>query len=74
MAGPDVTKARKAQEWMSWTLPVRCETTAATLEQRSRLMGASLRANTEAEPAPTTETPASEAPAPAVEAPAPTPN
>jgi hypothetical protein len=88
MAGPEVTKARKAQEWMSWTLPARCETTAASLEQRSKLMGASLRANAEpeAEPAPAaeaaapeapaaaTETPAAEAPAPTTEAPEPAPN
>jgi hypothetical protein len=85
VAGPEVTKARKAQEWMSWTLPARCETTAASLEQRSKLMGASLRANAEPEPAPATEAaPAAEAPAPeapapatetpAAETPAPTPN
>jgi hypothetical protein len=47
--GPDVTKARKAQEWMSWALPARCETVAATLEARSKLLGATLRVNTEAE-------------------------
>jgi hypothetical protein len=66
VAGPDVTKARKAQEWMSWTLPARCETTAASLEERSKLMGASLRANAEPEPAPApaAETPAAETPAP----------
>jgi hypothetical protein len=85
VAGPEVTKARKAQEWMSWTLPARCETTAASLEQRSKLMGASLRANAEPEPAPApAEAQAAEAPAPAAETPpaetpaaetpAPTPN
>ncbi len=47
--GPDVTKARKAQEWMSWALPARCETVAASLEARSKLMGATLRANAPAE-------------------------
>jgi hypothetical protein len=74
IAGPEVSKARKAQEWMSWTLPARCETTAVALEQRSKLMGASLRANAEPEPAPapTAETPA--AANPAAEAPASTPN
>jgi hypothetical protein len=71
MAGPEVTKARKAQEWMSWTLPARCETTAASLEQRSKLMGASLRANEEPEPAAAPEAaPAEAAPAPAADAPA----
>lgn len=52
--GPDVTKARLAQEWMSWTLPAKCQTTAATLEKRSKLLGASLQANAqepEAQPA-----------------------
>ena len=43
--GPEVTKARKAQEWMSWALPVRCETVSASLESRSNLIGATLRAN-----------------------------
>jgi hypothetical protein len=51
MPGPGVTKARKAQEWMSWTLPQRCETVAANLLQRATLMGASFRVNEEA-PAP----------------------
>lgn len=68
-AGPDVTKARKAQEWMSWALPAKCETTAAALEQRSLLAAATLRGNDgpeapkeapkEAAPA---ETPSAEAP------------
>jgi hypothetical protein len=73
LAGPNVSKARKAQEWMSWTLPARCETTAATLEQRAKLMGASFRVNEEPTPAPASEAPAAEAPAaeaPPPEAPA----
>jgi hypothetical protein len=52
--GPEVTKARLAQEWMSWTLPDRCEKTARSLEQRATLLGASFRANAEPEPAPAT--------------------
>ena len=44
--GPGVTKARLAQEWMSWALPARCESTAKSLEEKSRLMGATLKANT----------------------------
>ena len=44
---PDVTKARVAQEWMSWSLPARCPTTAAMLEKRSKLLGASIQANAE---------------------------
>lgn len=67
-AGPDVTKARKAQEWMSWALPARCETTAANLEQRSKLAAATLRGS-EPEPAPATEAAPAEQPAPAAETP-----
>jgi hypothetical protein len=44
---PDVTKARVAQEWMSWSLPARCSTTATALEKRSKLLGASIQANAE---------------------------
>lgn len=42
---PDVSKAQVAQEWMSWSLPARCSPTAAALEKRSKLLGASLQAN-----------------------------
>jgi hypothetical protein len=68
--GPEVTKARKAQEWMSWSLPARCETVAARLETRSRLMGASLRANAPSEPAAPAATEANPAETPLGEAPA----
>lgn len=44
-AGPDVTKARMAQEWMSWTLPARCQTTADNLTARARLMGPAFKVN-----------------------------
>ncbi|TAL36503.1 MAG: hypothetical protein EPN98_04425 [Phenylobacterium sp.] len=73
--GPEVTKARKAQEWMSWTLPARCETVAASLEQKAKLMGATFRVNEAPLPAPTSaEAPASPAPEspPAEATPAPT--
>src|SRR5258708_6134498 len=67
-AGPDVTKARMAQEWMSGARPAKCETTAKALEARASLLGASFKANAE----PEAETPP---PAPAAETPpAPTPN
>jgi len=46
-----VSKARLAQEWMGWTLPGACETTAQTLETRAKLMGATFAPATEA-PAP----------------------
>lgn len=57
--GPDVTKARKAQEWMSWTLPARCETVSASLEQKAKLMGATFKVN-EPAPEPATEAPPAE--------------
>lgn len=53
--GPEVTKARKAQEWMSWSLPARCETVSASLETRAKLMGATLRVNDDTATPPTTE-------------------
>jgi hypothetical protein len=60
--GPEVTKARKAQEWMSWALPARCETVSASLESRAKLMGATFKVNEESsEPAPS-EAPPSEVP------------
>ncbi|CAN7219917.1 hypothetical protein LJR219_000746 [Phenylobacterium sp. LjRoot219] len=55
MAGPQVSKARLAQEWMSWSLPARCPAVAATLEKRSTLLGASLKVNAETEVAPETQ-------------------
>lgn len=56
-AAATVPKARVAQEWMSWSLPVRCAPTAETLEKRAILAGASLQVNVEpeAEPAPPAE-------------------
>lgn len=71
--GPEVTRARLAQAWMSWTLPARCDTTARDLEARATLFGASFRVNAEPEPASTDAASAPE-PAPTPEAPAPTPN
>ena len=61
-AGPEVTKARKAQEWMSWSLPARCQTTATTLEKRASLFGASLLANAPDEPKAATDPAAAPAP------------
>ena len=71
-AGPEITKSRRAQEWMSWTLPARCETVSASLEARSKLMGATLKANVEPETAPAAEAAPTEA-APAEAAPAESP-
>jgi len=59
--GPEVTKARKAQEWMSWSLPARCETVSASLESRAKLMGATFKVNEESA-APAEATPPAEAP------------
>lgn len=69
-AGPNVTKGRKAQEWMSWALPAKCETTAKALETRATLLGASFR-STEPEPAPAEAAPPA---APPADAPAATPS
>ena len=55
-AGPDITPARKAQEWMSWALPARCTTTADALATRAKLMGKAFKVNAEDE-APAPETP-----------------
>lgn len=55
-AAPNLPKARLAQEWMSWSLPVRCETTASTLEQRARLMGTAFRVDPEPDPLSSPET------------------
>jgi len=75
-AGPEVTKARMAQEWMSWALPAKCETTAKDLEARATLLGASFRANTEPEapPPPAEAAPAvADVPLTPAEPPAPAP-
>ena len=66
--GPEVTKARKAQEWMSWALPAKCEVVSAKLEQNAKLMGSAFRVNDEPAPAPAAEAPAAE---PAAETPPP---
>jgi len=63
-ASGDVTKARKAQEWMSWVLPARCERIAGSLEARAKLSGAALRANAPQEEPPV-EKPPEAAPDPA---------
>lgn len=63
---PDVTPARLAQEWMSWALPARCETTAKDLKAKATLMGGAFKVNDEPDAPP----PADAAPAPAADAPA----
>jgi len=49
-AAGNVSKARLAQEWMSWTLPAACETTATSLEQRAKLAGTAFQVNAEPDP------------------------
>ncbi|HEY3697280.1 hypothetical protein [Phenylobacterium sp.] len=56
-AAGDMPKARLAQEWMSWSLPARCEPTASSLEQRARLLGTAFQVNSEPDPLSGTETP-----------------
>jgi hypothetical protein len=60
--GPNIDTRRKAQEWMSWVLPKKCETTAATLQERAQLMGPAFKVN--AEPEAPAAAPTAEAPAP----------
>jgi hypothetical protein len=62
-----VTPARLAQEWMSWALPARCETTAKDLKEKATLMGGAFKANDEPDPPPADAAP----PAPSSETPAP---
>jgi len=64
-AGPGVSKARLAQEWMSWTLPARCQSTADSLEARAKLMGTAFKVNAEEEtpPPPPADKPTEPAPA-----------
>lgn len=45
--GPETSKARLAQEWMSWTPPASCSTTATALEQRAKLAGPAFQVNAE---------------------------
>ncbi len=47
-----------AQQWMGWSLPARCTPTAAALEARAKLLGATFKVNDEAAPdtAPPAET------------------
>ena len=62
----ELPRARIAQEWMSWTLPARCEATAALLETQARMAGAAFDLDsgpTEAPPLEAEATPADEAPA-----------
>jgi hypothetical protein len=54
-AGPEVTTRRKAQEWMSWTLPKRCGQVADALEARAKLQGAAFKVNAEPEAEPAHE-------------------
>lgn len=71
-SGPEITKARKAQEWMSWSLPATCPAAADRLLQRSALMSPLLKANSEAPAADAPAAPAPEAaPPPAAEPEAP---
>lgn len=56
-AASNMPKRQVAQNWMGWTLPVRCTPTAHALEERAKLMGKTFQVNTdpaELEPAPQT--------------------
>jgi hypothetical protein len=56
-AAVNMPKARLAQEWMSWSLPVRCTPTAEALEQRAKLLGATFDPGAALTPEPAAETP-----------------
>lgn len=43
----NVSKARLAQEWMSWTLPAACGSAAEQLQKKALLAGPALKANME---------------------------
>ncbi|CAN5899816.1 hypothetical protein BH11PSE1_BH11PSE1_16150 [soil metagenome] len=58
-AAASMPKRQVAQNWMGWTLPVRCVPTAHALEERAKLMGKTFQVNTD---------PADVAPDPAPEA------
>ena len=45
-AAAAMSKARVAQEWMSWALPAVCRPAAERLEQNAALMGATLQSQT----------------------------
>jgi hypothetical protein len=62
---PDITPARLAQEWMSWTLPARCAVTAKDLKAKATLMGGAFKVNDEPDPPPAAEAPPADAPPPA---------
>jgi hypothetical protein len=60
-AAASMPKRQVAQNWMGWTLPVRCVPTAHALEDRAKLMGKTFQVNTdpadlEPAPAPAPET------------------
>lgn len=72
-AAPNLPKARVAQEWMSWALPARCESTAVELEKRAKLMSTAFRVGGEesagAEEAPAEDSAPAEETTPDVAAP-----
>jgi hypothetical protein len=70
---PDVTPARLAQEWMSWALPARCETTAKDLKAKAILMGSAFKANDEPEAPPADAAPPAQPETPETPAPSESP-
>lgn len=56
-AAANLTPARLGQEWMSWSLPGRCEPTARRLEERARLLGATFDPAAAVEPSPAADAP-----------------
>ena len=46
-AAANMPRRQVAQNWMGWTLPVRCTPTAHALEERAKLMGKTFQVNTD---------------------------
>lgn len=51
-AAANMPKRQVAQNWMGWTLPVRCTPTAHALEERAKLMGKTFQVNSDPAPEP----------------------
>ncbi|MDO8378797.1 hypothetical protein [Phenylobacterium sp.] len=65
-AAANMPKRQVAQNWMGWTLPVRCTPTAHALEDRAKLMGKTFQVNSDPEPETAPAPPVEPAPEPTV--------
>lgn len=65
-AAANMPKRQVAQNWMGWTLPVRCTPTAHALEERAKLMGKTFQVNSDPAPEAAPAPPVEPAPEPTV--------